>query len=122
MRARLSEVLEVGTKFFYEYDYGSPTALVLKVVAFREQGLLKGAAQLLARNETETVQIVLDKKLLREVDQSASPNGTAPRWCAIWKHATAAATPGSGRFKMRPTPGKRRLCGQQDKPRRRFPL
>lgn len=24
MRARLSEVLEVGMKFFYEYDYGSP--------------------------------------------------------------------------------------------------
>jgi hypothetical protein len=39
MRARLSEVFEVGMKFFYEYDYGSPTALVLKVIALREQGL-----------------------------------------------------------------------------------
>ena len=51
MTARLSQVLEVGMKFFYEYDYGSTTALVLKVVALRGQGLPKGAVQLLARNE-----------------------------------------------------------------------
>ncbi|HEY6384585.1 MAG TPA: hypothetical protein VIX91_02775 [Candidatus Acidoferrum sp.] len=43
MTARLNQLLEVGMKFFYEYDYGSPTALVLKVVALREQGLPKGA-------------------------------------------------------------------------------
>jgi hypothetical protein len=55
MRARLSEVLEVGMKFFYKYDYGSTTALVLKVVALREQGLPKGAIQLLARNEAPQV-------------------------------------------------------------------
>jgi len=55
MRARLSEVLEVGMKFSYEYDYGSSTALVLKVVALREQGLPKGAVQLLARNEAPQV-------------------------------------------------------------------
>ena len=54
MSAR-SEVLEVGMKFSYEYDYGSPTALVLKVVALREQGLPKGAVQLLARNEAPQV-------------------------------------------------------------------
>ena len=55
MRARLSQVLEVGMKFLYEYDYGSTTALVLKVVALREQGLPKGAVQLLARNEAPRV-------------------------------------------------------------------
>jgi hypothetical protein len=55
MTARLSQLLEVGMKFFYEYDYGSPTALVLKVVALREQGLPKGAVQLLARNEAPQV-------------------------------------------------------------------
>lgn len=49
MRARLSEVLGVGMKFFYEYDYGSPTALVLKVVTLREQSSPKGLVQLLAR-------------------------------------------------------------------------
>ena len=51
MTAQFGEVLEVGIKFFYEYDYGSTTALVLKVVALRERGLPKGAVQLLARNE-----------------------------------------------------------------------
>jgi len=55
MRARLSQVLEVGMKFLYEYDYGSTTALVLKVVALREQSLPKGAVQLLARNEAPQV-------------------------------------------------------------------
>jgi len=55
MRARLSQLLEVGMKFFYEYDYGSPTTLVLKAVALREQGLPKGAVQLLARNEAPQV-------------------------------------------------------------------
>jgi hypothetical protein len=51
MRAQFGEVLEIGIKFFYQYDYGSTTALVLKVVALREQRLPKSAVQLLARNE-----------------------------------------------------------------------
>ena len=55
MTARLSQVLEVGMKFSYEYDFGSPTALVLKVVALREQGLPEGAVQLWARNEAPQV-------------------------------------------------------------------
>jgi hypothetical protein len=55
MKAQLSQVFEVGTKFFYEYDYGSTTALVLKVVGLREQGLPKGSVQLLARNEAPQV-------------------------------------------------------------------
>lgn len=55
MSARLSEVLEVGMKFFHKYDYGSTTALGLKVVALRQQGLPKGAVQLLARNEAPQV-------------------------------------------------------------------
>jgi hypothetical protein len=33
MRTRFSQVLEVRMKFLYKYDYGSTTALVLKVVA-----------------------------------------------------------------------------------------
>ena len=51
MGASLSQVLEVGTKFNYEYDYGSTTDLALKVIALREQDLAKGAIQLLAMNE-----------------------------------------------------------------------
>jgi hypothetical protein len=51
MRAPLSQALEVGMKFNYEYDYGSTTDLALKVIALREQDLPKGAVQLLAMNE-----------------------------------------------------------------------
>jgi len=54
-RAPLGQVLEVGTKFFYEYDFGSTTELVLNVVALREQGTPKGAVQLLARNEAPQI-------------------------------------------------------------------
>jgi hypothetical protein len=55
MRAQFGKALQAGTKFFYEYDFGSTTALVLKVVALREQALPKGAVQLLARNEAPQV-------------------------------------------------------------------
>lgn len=47
----LSRVLDVGMKFSHEYDFGSTTELVLKVVALRDQGTPKNAVQLLARNE-----------------------------------------------------------------------
>jgi late competence protein required for DNA uptake (superfamily II DNA/RNA helicase) len=53
MGTRLNQVLEVGMRFFYEYDYGSTTALALKVVALRERGSAK--VQLLARNEAPQV-------------------------------------------------------------------
>jgi hypothetical protein len=55
MKMPLNRVLEVGMKFFYEYDYGSTTALALKVVALRDQGTPKGTVQLLARNEAPQV-------------------------------------------------------------------
>jgi hypothetical protein len=55
MRTRFSQVLEVRMKFLYEYDYGSTTDLVLKVVALGERGLPQGAVQLLARNEAPQV-------------------------------------------------------------------
>ncbi len=43
----LSEVLRPGMKFFYEYDFGSSTNLVLKVLGEQESA---GKALLLARN------------------------------------------------------------------------
>jgi len=55
MRAPLRQVLDVGMKFFYEYDYGSTTELALKVVALHEQGTPKGTVQLLARNEAPQI-------------------------------------------------------------------
>jgi hypothetical protein len=59
MGTPLSRVLDVGTKFFYEYDFGSTTELALKVVGFWNQDKPKGAVQLLARNEPP--QIICDQ-------------------------------------------------------------
>jgi hypothetical protein len=52
MDVKLSEVLSVGTKISYEYDFGSTTELKLKVVAEREGELRRGkkTGQILARN------------------------------------------------------------------------
>jgi len=55
METPLSRVVNVGTKFFYQYDFGSTTELVLKVVGFWNQGTPKGAVELLARNEPPQV-------------------------------------------------------------------
>ena len=51
METPLGEVLDVGTKFRHEYDFGSTTELALKVVGFWSRDKPKGAVQLLARNE-----------------------------------------------------------------------
>ena len=50
MQVPLSRVLQVGMRFSYEYDYGSTTALVLKVADMREQKTGRNEVQLLARN------------------------------------------------------------------------
>jgi hypothetical protein len=55
METPLSQVVNAGTKFFYEYDFGSTTELGLKVVGFWNQGTPKGAVQLLARNDPPEV-------------------------------------------------------------------
>lgn len=49
MNARLIDLLAVGDKFEYEYDFGSTTYLVGKVVAAR-QGVLDAEVRILARN------------------------------------------------------------------------
>lgn len=51
MATPLGRVLDVGTKFFYEYDFGSTTELRLTVAGFWNLDKPKGAVQLLARNE-----------------------------------------------------------------------
>jgi len=51
MATPVGRVLDVGTKFFYEYDFGSTTELRLTVVGFWNLDKPKGAVQLLARNE-----------------------------------------------------------------------
>jgi hypothetical protein len=50
MRARLSSVLRPGLKFFHEYDFGSTTRLILKVISEHE-GVSRERVLLLARNE-----------------------------------------------------------------------
>jgi hypothetical protein len=51
METPLGRVLDVGTRFSYEYDFGSTTELELAVVGFWNPDKPKGAVQLLARNE-----------------------------------------------------------------------
>jgi hypothetical protein len=51
MREPLQRLVDEGTKFSYQYDFGSTTELVLKVVGIAEQGTPQGRVLLLARNE-----------------------------------------------------------------------
>jgi hypothetical protein len=52
MSVKMGSVLAPGLRFFYEYDYGTTTALVLKVVSERAgKPSSDGAIQLLARNK-----------------------------------------------------------------------
>ena len=50
MSATLGTILDAGARFFYEYDYGSTTELVLTAVGFRERTDRKPGVRLLARN------------------------------------------------------------------------
>ena len=51
MRMPLSRVLDVGTRFLHEYDYGSTTTLNIKVVGFWPRAASKNSVELLARND-----------------------------------------------------------------------
>jgi len=51
MRVALATILAHGMTFDYEYDYGSTTELVLKVVAVRPGKLRRGQVMLAARND-----------------------------------------------------------------------
>lgn len=54
MNIRIGKVLEPGQRVAYEYDFGSTTELVLRVLDIRSGVLGKRAARLLARNEPPT--------------------------------------------------------------------
>ena len=47
----LDRVLSAGMKFGYEYDFGSPTRLTLKVVSEREAEVMDNSIVLLAQNQ-----------------------------------------------------------------------
>ena len=51
MDVPLGEVLRAGTKFRYEYDFGTTTELALRVVAERDGEIGRDPIGLLARNE-----------------------------------------------------------------------
>jgi len=51
MKAPLGRVVDVGTRFLYEYDFGSTTTLGLKVVGFMDRPTPKNNVELLARND-----------------------------------------------------------------------
>lgn len=51
MDITLSEVMEVGTEFSYDYDFGSTTRLSLKVVGEIEEVPKGDVVQIMARNE-----------------------------------------------------------------------
>ena len=55
MRVRLDKVLSPGQVSSYEYDYGSTTELIVKVVSEREAALKGKTIQVLARNNAPVI-------------------------------------------------------------------
>ncbi len=51
MNISLSKVLGSGMRFYHEYDFGTTTALVIKVVSEQEGAMGGRSIRLLARNE-----------------------------------------------------------------------
>jgi hypothetical protein len=58
MNIALNKVLSKGTKFFHEYDFGTTTELVLKVVGEREVENSRKSVLLLARNDPPAMNCV----------------------------------------------------------------
>jgi len=55
MGRKLGDILGQGIKFFHEYDFGTTTALALKVVSEKEAEMGSKIIQLLARNEPPSI-------------------------------------------------------------------
>jgi ribosomal protein L37AE/L43A len=55
MKTQIGKVLEKGTKFLYEYDFGSTTHITLRVIDVREGKAAKQRVALLARNEPPAI-------------------------------------------------------------------
>ncbi|MBZ0299081.1 MAG: plasmid pRiA4b ORF-3 family protein [Anaerolineae bacterium] len=85
LSARLSDVLQPGMVFEHEYDYGSTTELVLKVMGAREGILKKGWLTIMARNDPPPILCGLCQKKLATVIcpvHSYSPEGWLCDDCA----------------------------------------
>lgn len=55
MSKKMGAILEKGMKFSYEYDFGTTTALALRVISEGEAEIRDKAIQLLARNEPPSI-------------------------------------------------------------------
>lgn len=62
MSAKLRDVAQLGAKFDYEYDFGTTSELILKVVGEREGPRTNRAVQVLARNASPEVQCEVCKQ------------------------------------------------------------
>lgn len=67
MNVALYRVLSPGTKFSYEYDFGSSTHLVLRVLSERKGGISGTPVQILARNEPPAITCDVCGKLATQV-------------------------------------------------------
>jgi len=55
MNIEIEKVLRPRLKFFHEYDFGTTTELVLKVVMFRKEKVKSRSIRLLARNDPPSI-------------------------------------------------------------------
>lgn len=55
MNVEIAAVLQPGTRFTHEYDFGTTTELALKVLSEREGKLINRPVQIMARNEPPTI-------------------------------------------------------------------
>lgn len=60
MDVALGDVVQVGTKFSHQYDFGTTTELTLKVLGERE-GAAKSALKLLAKNDPPVIECACGK-------------------------------------------------------------
>jgi len=63
----LDDVLRPKMKFFHEYDFGTTTELVLRVIAERESEITKKSIRLLARNDSPAITCMSCGKVATQV-------------------------------------------------------
>lgn len=67
MNTSLSNVLDVGTKFYHNYDFGSTTHLALKVISEQQSPNKGKSIKLLARNNPPEINCIVCGKPATEV-------------------------------------------------------
>jgi len=75
MNVRLDKTLKTGMKFYHEYDFGSTTHLMLKVISQEENKVKDKSIQVLARNEPPSIPCVCCGKTASQVCAECSWSG-----------------------------------------------